>query len=283
MRVPHRSERGLALVSVLWTLMILSLIAASLLTSLDFSYRLVHNGNERARAEALAEAGVARAVLALLERRPERRWRVDGAVNSYSYAGASLRISIQDERGKIDLNAADQDLLQGLFRSAGLDAQAASALTDRVLDWRDAGELHRLNGAKDATYAAAGVSYHVRNGPFQTIDELKLVMGVTPALFDRIKPAITVYSGSGVIDPEIAPRAALLALANMDPAKADAMLAVRSGAAPSLGILNVSEPLGGRAFTIRTELDMADGIVAREVVVRLTDDPAQPYWVLAWR
>jgi general secretion pathway protein K len=286
MRLPGRSNRGFALVSVLWTLMILSLIAASLVTSLNFSYRLTHNVNEHARAEALAEAGVARAVLALLDRQPAQRWRVDGAVTKFSYGGASMRISIQDELGKIDLNAADGPLLEGLFWSGGLDAQAANVLADRVLDWRDASELHRLNGAKDAEYRAAGYSYGPRNGPFQTIGELKLVMGMTPALFDRILPAVTVYSGRQFIDPQTAPRAVLLALPNMDAIKVDDALATREGdgsVAPTAGVLDASVALGGRAFTIRTEIDTTDGKVVREAVVRLSDDPAQPYWVLAWR
>jgi hypothetical protein len=38
-----------------------------------------------------------------------------------------------------------------------------------------------------------------------------------------------------------------------------------------------------RAFAIRAEVDMPDGRFVREAVVRLTDDPAQPYWLLAWR
>jgi general secretion pathway protein K len=163
-----------------------------------------------------------------------------------------------------------------------VDAQTASVLAERVLDWRDPSELHRLNGAKDADYRAAGFSYGPRNGPFQTVDELKLVMGVTPALFDRIAPAITVFSGRQFIDPQVAPRAALLALANMDETKADGMLAARSGGG-NAGILDAGTPLGGRAFTIRVEVDIADGKLVRETVVRLTDDPAQPYWVLAWR
>jgi general secretion pathway protein K len=269
-------------VSVLWLLIILSLIAESLMTSVNFSYRLVHNAGERARAEALADAGIARAVLGMLDRQPAQRWRSDGGTTSFTFAGAAMRVSIQDELGKIDLNAADAPLLQGLFTSAGIDGETASALADRVLDWRDQRALHRLNGAKDADYRAAGLSYGPRNGPFQTIDELKLVMGVTPALFDRVAPAITVYSGRPMFDPQVAPRAALLALANMDAATVDQMLAARTeGTAATTP--DPGAPLGGRAFTIRVEIDTPDGKIAREAVVRLTDDPAQPYWVLAGR
>jgi general secretion pathway protein K len=279
-------ERGLALVSVLWTLILLSLIAASLTTSLDFSYRLAHNGDERARAEALADAGIARGVLALLDRRPEKRWRIDGAVTTFNYDGVPLRIAIEDELGKIDLNGADGPLLEGLFRSVGIDPQTASVLADRILDWRDRSETHRLNGAKDAEYRAAGYAYGPRNGPFQATDELKLVMGMTPALFERIAPEITVYSGRQFVDPQTASRAVLMALPNVTEARIEEILAARAGdgsAASSEGRLDPGVPLGGRAFTIRAEIDDRAGKFTRETVVRLTDDPAQPYWVLSWR
>jgi general secretion pathway protein K len=40
---------------------------------------------------------------------------------------------------------------------------------------------------------------------------------MTPALFAQVKPALTVYSGRQFIDPQVAPREALLALPGMDP------------------------------------------------------------------
>jgi general secretion pathway protein K len=283
-----RAEHGLALVSVLWALVILSLLAASLIASLGFSYRLAHNRGERARAEALAEASIARAVLAMLDRRPDKAWRIDGTVTRFTYAGAALRVAIQDELGKIDLNAADGPLLKGLFRSAGLDAETAEIMADRVQDWRDSTGLHRVNGASDEDYRAAGYSYGPRHGPFQTINELKLVLGMTPALFDRITPAITVYSGRPSLDPATAPAAALRALAAMDGIAASGTVRttdVSTGAASPAtpGLLDLGLPLGGRAFTIHTEIDTPDGKVVREAVIRLTDDPAHAYWVLAWR
>jgi general secretion pathway protein K len=150
------------------------------------------------------------------------------------------------------------------------------------ISWRDQSALHRFKGVKDADYRAAGLSYGPRNGPFQTIDELKLVLGVTPAIFERIEPAITVYSGRPIFDPQMAPRAALLALSTMDPANVDQVLAGRSSG-DATGVLDPGVPLGGQAFTIRAEIGTPDADVVREAVVRLTDDPAQPYWVLAWR
>ena len=59
-------QRGLALVTVLWGLVILAAIAAAMLSTGRVSSRLAAGGVERAKAEALAEAGVNRAVLGLM-------------------------------------------------------------------------------------------------------------------------------------------------------------------------------------------------------------------------
>ena len=128
----------MAIVYVLWGVALLSSMAISLLSTGNVSHHLSRHGLQAAQADAIAEAAVSRAVLALLDRRPERRWRVDGVPQDFTFAGVTLRIAIQDELGRIDLNQADQSLLAGLFRSAGLDAQAASSLVDKILDWRDA-------------------------------------------------------------------------------------------------------------------------------------------------
>jgi general secretion pathway protein K len=44
----------------------------------------------------------------------------------------------------------------------------------------------------------------------------------------------------------------------------------------------MSSQQAGRAFTIRIELERRNGVLMREAVIRLTDNPAQPYWVLGW-
>ncbi len=55
-------QRGLALVTVLWVLMLLSLVAASFMATTRTEINLTRNLIENAKAEALADAGVYRAV-----------------------------------------------------------------------------------------------------------------------------------------------------------------------------------------------------------------------------
>ncbi len=275
---------------VIWGIGLLSTIAVSLLWSGSVSSQLVRNVTGAAQLEAIVEATINRSVLGLIDPRYDRRWRVDGVAQEFSFAGAAVRVAIQDELGRIDLNHADAALLTGLFQSAGLDASAASRLVDKILDWRDPSGLKRLNGAAAEDYREAGYPYRPRNGPFQSVDELKLVMDMTPELFRRVEPALTVYSGHQFIDPQFAPPEALLALPAMNADAATAFVSTQSGQASSswsagtrAGIIDPIVPLQGRAFTIRADIDRPAGRLSWEAAVRLTDNPSEPYWLLSWR
>ncbi len=61
-----RGQRGLALVTVLWVLVLLSLIAASSTKTTRTEIYVTRNLIEAAEAEALADAGVYQAIYALL-------------------------------------------------------------------------------------------------------------------------------------------------------------------------------------------------------------------------
>ena len=49
-------------------------------------------------------------------------------------------------------------------------------------------------------YRAAGYAYGPRDGPFETVEELKLVMGMTPLLFEALAPVLTIYSQTPWVD-----------------------------------------------------------------------------------
>lgn len=279
------------IVYVLWTVAMLSVIASALTPTGRTAYSQAHNALEEAKATALVEAAVNYAALSLLEPRTNSRWRIDGVPNSFSFDGADMRVSIQDEAGRIDLNQTDKAVLSSLFRSVGLDEHLADELADRILDWRDRGQTRRLNGAQDTDYLAAGRSYGPRSGPFQRVTELRLVLGITPELFRRIEPAVTVYSNRPFVDPAVAPPEALRALPTWTAEAIETHMATRNGSASNvLSGTEVVEDGGsfnsaliGHAFTIRVDVLSPGKSDTREAVIRLTDDPLKPFWVLDWR
>lgn len=287
-----RQERGLALVSVLWALSILSLIAASMLSSSVLSYRMVRNDWARAQGESLAEAAINRTILALTDARAEKRCRIDGVPQELLLGGTRVQVLVQDEYGKIDLNAADTTLLKALLESAGAHFEDAGKLAARIADWRTPYDEKDRDTTNISGDNPASTGYRARNASFQSVDELKLVAGMTPQLFVRIEPALTVYSKQSEIDQDTAPREALLALPGMDARKVDDLIAARLNPAGSLtaenagahhGVLDMSAPPNGRVFSISVDVQGINRHVTEDVVIQLTGDPARPYLVLAWK
>jgi general secretion pathway protein K len=230
-----------------------------------------------AQPGAIADAGINIAILRLLDPRLSGQPPVDGSPFSVPFDGHQLRLGIQDEAGKIDLNAAQDELLRRLFRSVGVDLETAQLLKDRILDWREPGIGKRLNGAKAPEYRAAGLAYGPRNGPFASVEEVQLVMGMTLQLFAAIAPALTVYSQTPWVDPSFAPPEVLRALAGMDEDAIASLLQARASASARPVVML------GHAFAITAEADGPGGLrVRRSAVIRLTGRPNTPFWIYRW-
>src|SRR5688572_9699238 len=135
-RPVQRKQRGIALVMVLWVLLLLGLVAASFLRETRLSTGIARNASENAKAEALAEAGIHRAMLGLADR-GATAWRVDGTLYRFALGDGAVVVRIQDEGGKVDLNLAPSPLLQGLLQVTGVEPNAARNLVDAIMDFRD--------------------------------------------------------------------------------------------------------------------------------------------------
>ena len=169
-----------------------------------------------------------------------------------------------------------------------IDALAAH-LIDAIADWKDADDLRRPNGAESADYQAAGLKYKPSNAAFETVGEVSRVFGMTPAVFARIAPSLTVYAKVRGINPATADRTVLLALPAATPDVVDAYLAARAQAQAS----NLPVPpfppaagfsaVGNSVWRIRAVAALPNGVTfGREAVVRQSLDPRRPLIVLAW-
>ncbi len=281
-------EAGYALVLVLVGVALLSLIVVSVLLISARSVQDISADLARAKLACAADAGVSEAELSLLDLRPSMRWPVDGTPRYISFDGIPVMVIVESESGKIDLNGADRDLIVGLFTAAGLDQTSANTMADRVLDWREPGNLKRLNGAKAPDYRAAGLPYGPRDGPFQSISELQLVLGMTPALYDELEPAITVYNMLPSPQMQTAPPLVLEAQ-GMDRASIEAVLSARARGEIAPDTDN-EEPnavaqipgLPGTVFTILAQARYAGREVLRRETILFTGNPKNPFWILAW-
>lgn len=284
----RENEQGFALVAVLWGVSILSLLAAAIIAAAQFSARSAGEEWSRAKLEAAAEAGIVRGLIAIADGREDGSRQVAGAGHAFEFNGHRIAIEIEDELGKIDLNAADRSIFERLFRLAGADQDLAARLADQTLDWRTPGDLRSLHGASTSDYAAANLPYVSRDGPFQTVDELRLLLSMTAEIFRSVRPVLTVHSHRSMIDPEVAPKLALMAVMGLDEEQADAMVERRSAPASNEAestrqppTLRPAQP--GRAFTISAQIAGREARIERRGVFIWTGDPARPYIALDWR
>jgi general secretion pathway protein K len=129
-----------------------------------------------------------------------------------------------------------------------------------------------------------GYGYGPRNGPFQSVSELRLAISVTPELFRLIQPARTIYSGAPEIDPLVAPPEALLALRGMTSDRQRQDQSQEANASPRSGVAGMIDTVrAGRAFAIKSEGALANGIAfKRETIVRMTGDDRNPFWIHEW-
>jgi general secretion pathway protein K len=287
-----RQQRGIALVLVLWVLLLLTIITASfsLMARMDrLEANTLLSGTQ---ARFSAEAAINLAVLALRDPQEETRMRADGRVYQQEIDGILVEVSAIDERGKLDINAAEELSLGNLFVGHGMQPDEAELLAAAVLDWRDQDDMERVNGAEEDAYFAAGLQVGPANRPFIMAEELLQVIGMPYELFRRIEPGITVFSRSGEPEPAFAPVEALMALPDITFEEALNFVEERNSQQPGES-LGVELPNGtvvmdrgrGVTYSITARATMPNGVWEQlQATIRLGGDrDGRPYRVLRWR
>jgi len=310
-------SKGFALVLVLWVLSLLTIMAGSFALSMRREAGIVAGSSTNAQAAAIAESGLAIAELMLMHPDQLQRWRTDGSIYQVDYVGSRVRIRPLSEAGKIDINSADQALLQQLMVQAPMEAEAQTKLVSAILDWRDADDLVHIGGAEKEEYRDAGLSYSPRNKPFQSIEELQMVLGMNEQVFKSIENLVTVYSGQAKIDLTQASKEVLQTLPGVDAGLIDEYIATRRESAinglpappftayspiqPGPGAANQgiapgqANPTGTAAnggtaqqgaITVVSEAQLDDGSTAVvQALIKKSDNAlgASPFQVLKWQ
>ena len=144
---------------------------------------------------------------------------------------------------------------------------------DAILDWRDVDDLRRLNGAEASDYRDAGLDYGPRNGPFRHLHEVRQVLGVDAALFDRLLPNLTLWSNAAQPAQRVAPRPLLLALLEGDEARVDAYLRTRDAL-----------PVGDVQGALHLRIDAVGRGGGRSSIEAVVENDSDAGWrVLFWR
>ncbi|MGD8276736.1 MAG: type II secretion system protein GspK [Gemmatimonadota bacterium] len=144
-----------------------------------------------------------------------------------AFGDARYTLRIRDTGAALNLNDADEDVLQQFF-SQGLrvDYARSDRLAQSIMDWRDEDDIARLNGGERDEYLKAGAPMLPPNRDFASLEELRYVMGMTKDLYDRAVPYLTLI-GSGNINVNAAPAPVLMALPGMTEGAATQLVQMR--------------------------------------------------------
>ena len=138
-------------------------------------------------------------------------------------------VFINDESGKINVNKVTDETRTSFVKfltAFKLEELTAETITDSILDWLDKDDLHHINGAEKDFYTALPEPYEPKNGPFDSIEELALIKGVTPRIYELLRDHLTIY-GPGKINVNYASKKVLLYIPTITPEIAEAIIQFR--------------------------------------------------------
>ncbi len=227
--------RGVVLITVLWIMVGLSLLALTLAATVRTEATLARASGEAEQAYFFAR-GALEAVLYRLaypDPDPERQqvlFPYAGGMNHYRFNSGSMRchLALMDEAGRLDLNAAAPETLEKLLRIVGAGPFQAETLAAAVAAWRN-----------PAPRPGASV---FRRRSFRFVEELLQVPGMKRELlygrprrqrngrtvFQRgLMDFLTVYTATGRVNVNYAAPEVLAALPGMDRDRAQTLVDVR--------------------------------------------------------
>jgi general secretion pathway protein K len=288
-----RRGKGFALVLVLWVLSLLMIMAASFSLTMRRETGVIAGITSGARALAAAESGIAMAEMMLMNPDQNKRWHTDGNIYQIQFLDTPVRIRLEGETGKLDLNKANQVQLQQLIAQLPIDEESQTALVSAIMDWRDPDDLVNIGGAEKNEYKAAGKLYRPRNKPFQTLEELQMVLGVDESILKQLEPLITIYSGRPQVDFSQASKEMMLAL-GVDAALVDQCIELRRQSAITgtpMQPVNLGQNFNcgsGQSNVVEiiaeSRLENGSGAMIKTVVAnRQAGDGGLPYQILSWK
>jgi len=264
---------------VLWLIVVLAAIAVTVVAAAREEVNTVSNLRARVVARYAAESGVVAARLALSQAfgeatTPEEQVLAFPRVRDefedltqQPLGPARFQVALVDLNERLDLNHADQMMLQTFLRQF-VDQSEAEGLAQSLIDYRDQDAIEFPRGGEAEQYAVGGSPFVPANRPLQTLDELLRVRGFSEAIADEVAPYVTVR-GDRRINVNSAHERVLAALPGLGQAGADAIVSRRGGAGPitSLAQLSTIPGLGGAGNPQQRAIQLPITLIPTRILV----------------
>ncbi|MGY3439838.1 MULTISPECIES: hypothetical protein [unclassified Marinovum] len=187
--IPRKSsQRGIALILVLWFSVLLALIATAANQASRNDIALALNTTDAYGAELAADGALDTALYIIMTGEPED-WFLDGTPYAWGMNGAEVRVAVWDERQRTDLNTASEAALVAMFLNLRVTLAEATTLARGVTEYRAAARSDFRSTVTDERLQASG------HFAFGLVEEIGAVPGVSADLAQRIATQATVYTG----------------------------------------------------------------------------------------
>jgi general secretion pathway protein K len=255
----------------MWVLVALLLLAGGLALKVRADVQISRNFADLIRCRWAAVAGINYALLQVKElaKQPNLYLGEEGmAITSdpevYELDDLTYDVTITDEAGKVDINTASADVLEALFGSR--------EIAESIVDWRDTDDTPGPQGAENEYYASLPRPYKCKNAPFETVEELLLVKGITRDMLTKpaegetlpLEACLTIYSEdkNQTVDGK--------ARVNIKTANQSALKSALSDALTDQDIAAIIQQREARMFTTAGEIINVTGL-SREKVQSIYD------------
>lgn len=240
-----KTQRGVALITVLLVVTIVTLVCAGLIARQQLSIRNAGNQLLVSQAWQYAVGGEALGQAVLLRdlKAPgvDPRATIDHPLEAWAKPlpvfpidGGEIGVSIEDLAGRFNLNSLvldervnDQALKR--FKRLLLRLKIEKPYAERLVDWLDKDqEPTGEYGAEDNQYLLMQPPYRTAGHEMQDISELRLLLGMTEQDYRRLLPYVAVLPGKVALNVNTASAMVLSCLGDsLDPASAQSLLAGR--------------------------------------------------------
>src|SRR5947207_5073026 len=199
-------EQAIALVIVMISIFVLTILAGGFAYSMKVETRLAHNANSETELEWLRRSGIEKARWILGEQLKIAQEPYDGldqiwaggpggiGTSNSSLAQVQLNIEVPNCRAditildlerKANINTANEAILQQALMVMNVDAGEMTPIVNCVLDWIDPDENVRIQGAERDAYQnyLPNRPYSSKDGPLDDISELLMIKGISPELY----------------------------------------------------------------------------------------------------
>lgn len=204
----NANESGVALILALIFVALLSAIVFAFMYEMEVDASFAQNQGADFQAQLAARSAAVDGMMILAEQyadmlesgMPPVDSELDGSQWSMGAAfqtlnEATMRTSISDEYGKLNLNAIlgfnngsqerNEPLIDALRQFFALRSADAYDPVDALIDWLDYDDMdaEEPDGAENSYYTSLENPYPCKNGPMDSIEELLLIKGITPELY----------------------------------------------------------------------------------------------------